>query len=151
MQQHVHAADAKHRVVEVEAVEHRVVEVMPKFRVAEDFRVVLTQIFVGRHEETRGSARRVANDVFRLRRGHLDHQPDDVPGRAELPVLPRGRDLAGAIVSTRSGFPKGRASSRPGRDPFLVCRLAILLTRAPSDTRACASAVCPIGDLPDAG
>ena len=40
MQQHVHAADAQHGVVEVEGVEEALVKVRLELRVAEDFRVL---------------------------------------------------------------------------------------------------------------
>ena len=65
VQQHVHAADAQHGVVEVEAVEHAVVEVLAQPGIAEDFGVVLAQIFASRDEEAAGAAGRIADDVRR--------------------------------------------------------------------------------------
>ena len=56
--------------------------------------MVLAQIFARRDEEARRAAGRIADHVVRLRRGHLDHQLDDVARRAELAVLPGGGDLA---------------------------------------------------------
>ena len=52
----------------------------------------------GRDEEARRAAGRVADHVGRLRRRHLDHQPDDVARRAELAVLPGGGDLAEHVL-----------------------------------------------------
>ena len=63
VQEHVHAADAEHGVVEVEAVEQVVVEVLAQLRVAEDLRVVLAQVFAGGDEEAGGAAGGIADDV----------------------------------------------------------------------------------------
>ena len=98
VQQHVHAADAEHRVVEVEAVEKLMVEVTREFGVAKNLRMALAQIFARRDEKTRRAAGRIAHDVRRLRRDHLDHQPDDVTRRAELAVLAGGRDLGEHVL-----------------------------------------------------
>ena len=65
VQQHVHAADAQHGVVEVEAVEHAVVEVLLQLRVVQDVRVVLAQVLAGGDEEAGRAAGRVADDVRR--------------------------------------------------------------------------------------
>ncbi len=94
VQEHVHAADAEHGVVEVEAVEEVVVEVFLEFFVAEDFRVMLAQVFARGDEEAGSAASGIANDVFRLRRDHLDHELNDVARGAELAVLPGAGDLA---------------------------------------------------------
>src|SRR5437868_15443505 len=88
VQQHVHAADAKHRIVEIEAVEHLMMEVLARARVAQDFRMSFTQILSGGHEKAGSPARGIADYVARCGGGKLDHQPDDVPRRAELSVLP---------------------------------------------------------------
>ena len=64
VQEHVHAADAEHGVVEVEPVEEVVVEVFLEPGVAEDFRVVLAEVFAGGHEEAGRAAGGVANDVL---------------------------------------------------------------------------------------
>ena len=98
VQQHVHAADAEHRVVEVEAVEKLMVEVAREFGVAKYLRMALAQIFAGGDEKTGRAACRIADDVRRLRRDHLDHQPDDVPRRAELAVLAGSGDLAEHVL-----------------------------------------------------
>ncbi len=66
VQQHVHAADAQHGVVEVEAVEQLVVEVLAQLRVAQNLRVVLAQVLARRDEETRRAAGRIADHVGRL-------------------------------------------------------------------------------------
>ena len=94
VQQHVHAADAEHRVVEVEAVEHAVVEMLSAGGVPQNLRMPLSEMFTGCDEKSARAARRVANHVRRGRLHHLDHQADDVPGRPELPVLPSRRNLA---------------------------------------------------------
>jgi hypothetical protein len=47
---------------------------------------------------SRRAAGRVADDVGGLRRGQLDHQPDDVARRAELAVLPGAGDLAEHVL-----------------------------------------------------
>ena len=60
--------------------------------------MVLAQVFAGRDEEAGRAAGRVADDVVRRRRGHLDHQPDDVARRAELAVLPGAGDLAEHVL-----------------------------------------------------
>ncbi len=98
VQQHVHAADAQHGVVEVEAVEHALVEVLAQLGVVQDARVVLAQVLAGRDQEARGAAGRVADDVGGLRRGELHHQPDDMARSAELAVLPGGGDLAEHVL-----------------------------------------------------
>jgi hypothetical protein len=46
----------------------------------------------------RSTACRIADEIGRLRCGQLHHQPDDVPRRAELPVLPGARDLAEHVL-----------------------------------------------------
>ena len=65
VQEHVHAADAEHGVVEIEPVEEVVVEVFLELRVAEDFRVMLAEVFARRHEEARRAAGGIADDVRR--------------------------------------------------------------------------------------
>ncbi len=94
VQQHVHAADAKHRVVEVEAMKHAVMEVLLLLRVEQLPWMPLAQVFTGCDQKAGCAAGRIADHVVRLRRRQLDHQPDDVPWRAELPVLTCARDLA---------------------------------------------------------
>ena len=93
VQEHVHAADAEHGVVEVERVEEAVVEVRLELRVTEKFRLMPPQIFADRHEEAASAARRVANDVRGHRPDKLHHQLDDVARGAELAVLPGAGDL----------------------------------------------------------
>jgi len=94
VQQHVHAADAQHRIVEIEAVKHPMMKVLVQARVAQHFGMALAQVLTCGNEKAGSSTRRVADDVPRRRRSKLDHQPDDVPRRAELSVLPGGGDLA---------------------------------------------------------
>ena len=50
------------------------------------------------HQEAGRPAGRVADLVVRTRRRHLDHEPDDVPRRAELAVLPSRGDLAEHVL-----------------------------------------------------
>jgi type I restriction enzyme R subunit len=98
MQQHVHAADTQHGVVEVIAVEHVVVEVLPELRVVQDVRVALAQVLARHDEKASRAAGWVADKVGRLRGCHLHHEPDDVARRAELAILPGGRDLAEHVL-----------------------------------------------------
>jgi len=98
VQQHVHAADAQHGVVEVEAVKQAVVEVLLELRVVQQVRVALAQVLARRDKKARRAAGRVADHIKGLGRGHLHHQPDNVPRRAELPVLPGGGDLAEHVL-----------------------------------------------------
>ena len=60
--------------------------------------MVLAQILAGGDEKPSRAAGRIADHVARLRRGHLDHEPDDVARRAELAVLPGGGDLAEHVL-----------------------------------------------------
>ena len=55
--------------------------------------MVLAQVLAHRHQKACGAAGRVADEVGSLRRGHLDHQLDDVARRTELTVLPGRGDL----------------------------------------------------------
>ena len=98
VQQHVHAADAQHGDVEVEAVEQAAVEVLAQLRVVQQVRVALAQVLARRDQEARRAAGRVADDVGGLGRSQLDHKPDDVARRAELPVLSGGGDLAEHVL-----------------------------------------------------
>ena len=93
VEQHVHAADAKHRVVEVEPVEHLVVEVRPWFLIPEHLGVVMAQVLASCDQEAGSAAGRVADDIGRGGRDHLHHELDDVARRPELAVLSCGRDL----------------------------------------------------------
>ncbi len=98
VEQHVHAADAEHRVVEVEAVEHTVVKVLAELSVVEDSRVALAQVLARRDQEARRAAGRVADHVGGLRRRELDHEPDYVAWGAELAVLPGGGNLGKHVL-----------------------------------------------------
>ena len=94
MQEHVHAANAEHGVVEVERVEEAVVEVRLEFRVAENFRVMPPEIFTDRHGKAASAAGGVAHDVPGHRPDEFHHQFDDMARRAELAILPGAGDLA---------------------------------------------------------
>ena len=99
VQQHVHAADAKHGAVKVVAVERAFVEAAAGGSILVDsLAIVLDQILGGGDKEARRAASRVADDILRRRRGHVDHQLDDMTRGAELPVLPGGRDLAEHVL-----------------------------------------------------
>ncbi len=98
MEQHVHAADAEHGVVEVEAVEQAAVEVLAALAVAEHLRMALAEVLPRGDEEARRAAGRVADHVVGRGRRHLDHQADDVARGAELAVLSGGRDLAEHVL-----------------------------------------------------
>ncbi len=99
VQQHVHAADAQHGGVEVVAVEGALVEPPAGLGVLVDaVAVVLDEMLGGGDEEAGRAASRIADDVVRRGRGHVHHQPDDVARGAELPVLPRGGDLAEHVL-----------------------------------------------------
>ena len=56
VQRHVHRADAQHRAVEIEAVEHLLVEMIAALLFVEQLRVVVAQIFAGRDQEAAGAA-----------------------------------------------------------------------------------------------
>ena len=66
VQQHVHAADAQHGVVEVEAVEHAPGgNARASFSSCSIFGMVLAQIFAGRDQEAAGAAGGIADHVLR--------------------------------------------------------------------------------------
>ena len=94
VQEHVHTADAEHGVIEVEAVEEVVVKVFLELRVAEDFRVMVAEVFARRHEEAARTAGGIADDILRRGRGEFDHELDDVARSAKLAVLPGAGDFA---------------------------------------------------------
>jgi len=56
------------------------------------------EVLARHHEEARRSARRIADYVGRLRRGQLDHEPDDVTRRAELTILTGAGDLGEHVL-----------------------------------------------------
>ena len=60
--------------------------------------MALAQVLARRDQESRSAASRVADHVAGLRRGELDHEPDDVARRAELSVLAGGGDLAEHVL-----------------------------------------------------
>ena len=49
-------------------------------------------------QEARRAAGGVADDLIRLRLDQIDHEPDDVPGSAELAVDPRRGQLAEQVL-----------------------------------------------------
>jgi hypothetical protein len=98
VQQHVHAADAQHGVVEVEAVEHAVVEVLAQLGVAQELGWCSRRYSPAATRKPAGAAGRVADDVLGRGRGQLHHQLDDVARRAELAVLPGAGDLAEHVL-----------------------------------------------------
>ncbi len=114
VQQHVHAADAQHGVVEVVAVEEGVVEVPQLLLAAEELRMPPAEVLANGHEEAGRTAGGIADDVVRPRRHQFDHQLDDVPRSAELPVLPSRGDLAEAEVRNVSELYDRPLSRRVG-------------------------------------
>ena len=66
----------------------------PELVVAEQLRMMLAQIFAGRHQETTGAAGRIADHVLWLRLHQFYHSRDDMARRAELAVLAGRGDLA---------------------------------------------------------
>ena len=98
MEEHVHAADAEHRVVKVEPVEHLLVEVRPRFLVPEHLGVVMAQILPRCDQEACGAAGRVANDIGWAGRNHLHDELDDVARRPELTVLSCRSDLGQHVL-----------------------------------------------------
>ena len=73
-------------------------EVTREFGVAKYLRMLLAQILARGDKKTGRAACRIAQHVGRFRRDHLDHQPDDVPRRAELAVLTGARDLGEHVL-----------------------------------------------------
>ena len=61
-------------------------------------RVLLQQVLHHADEEARRAAGRVADDLVGLRLDQIDHEPDDVPGRAELAVDARRGQLAEQVL-----------------------------------------------------
>ena len=98
VQDHVHRADAQHRWVEIEPVKHCCVEMLAQLWVAQHLGMLPPHIFAGSDEEAASAGRRIADGVRRFRFGELDHQSDNVPRRAELPVLPGRRNFAEHVL-----------------------------------------------------
>jgi len=112
----VHGGDAQHGDVEVEAVEHVVLDVFPVGlqEVASVVHVglavhlldkppllrsvLLHQVVHGRHQEAAGAAGRVADDVVGLGVHHVHHQLDDMARGAELAVDAGGGELGEQVL-----------------------------------------------------
>ena len=122
VQQHVHTADAQHRVVEVETVEQPVMEVFALPRVVQQLRVAFAQVLARRNQKACRTTGRVAHHIGGLGRGELHHQTDDVPRRAKLPVLPGGGDLAKHVLVDIALWCRGPPSApyRAGLPPSTV-------------------------------
>jgi hypothetical protein len=101
--EHVHAADAQHGGVEVVAVEHAVVEVLPLRGVGEHAGVLLAQMLRGGDKEPRRTRGGVRDFVRGLRVDHRHHQLDDVPRSAELAVDPGAGDLSQQVLIQVAG------------------------------------------------
>src|SRR5205807_80740 len=86
MKQHVHAADTKHRRIEIKSTEELLIEVMTQFIVRQNLRMMFTEIFARRYQKPGSATGRIADDVARLRRDHFNHHLDYVARRAELSV-----------------------------------------------------------------
>ena len=67
VQQHVHAADAEHRIVEVEAMKKLMMKVAREFRVAKYLGMSLPQILTRGNKKTSRGACRIAEHVGRFR------------------------------------------------------------------------------------
>jgi len=93
VEEHIHAADAEHGAIEIEAVEGLLVEVALEGGVVEEAGVAVAEVLPGGDEEAGGAAGGVADDIARLGSSELDHEADDVAGGAELAILPGGGDL----------------------------------------------------------
>ena len=78
--------------------EHAVVEMLALVSVHQHARVSSSDILPSGNKEVRGSAGRVADLVFGTRRGHLDHELDDVPRGAELTVDTGAGEVAQQIL-----------------------------------------------------
>jgi hypothetical protein len=70
VQRHVHRADPQHGAVEIEAVEQLLVEIVARFNLVKQFRMVVAQIFAGRDQETAGATGGIADYVLWSRRHH---------------------------------------------------------------------------------
>ena len=96
--------------------EQAMVEVLAQLRIAENFRVVLAQVFAHRHREAAGAAGRIHHHIARRRLGHRHHQLDDVARRAELAVGAGGGQLAQhVLVDVSLGVAVGHVSSSSSR------------------------------------
>jgi len=106
VEQQVHAADAKHGVIEVEAVEELVVEVLFELWIAQNFGVLPPQVFAHGHQEATRARRRIHHQIRGLGLHQLHHELDDVARRAELAVLPGSGYLAKHVfVEVALGVP----------------------------------------------
>jgi hypothetical protein len=56
MQQHIHTADPQHSVVEIEAVEQVVMEVIAEPVIMQEVGIALAQVLAGRDEKAGGAA-----------------------------------------------------------------------------------------------
>jgi hypothetical protein len=74
--------------------EEIVMKMPAQLLVSQHFGVTLAKGFAHGHQETAGSASRVAHDVIRLGFHHLHHEPDNVARGAKLAVLPSAGNLA---------------------------------------------------------
>ena len=73
--------------------------------------VLLQQVLHHADQEARRAAGRVADDLVGLRLDQIDHEPDDVPGRAELAV-DAGRGQLAEQVLVRSPLVSPSVSGR---------------------------------------
>jgi hypothetical protein len=94
VQEHVHAPDAEHGVVEIESVEKLMVKMLAELRIAQRGAMIPAQILASRDEKAGRAASGIAKHVRRLRSDQFDHQRDDVPRGAELSILPRRGDFS---------------------------------------------------------
>src|SRR5207249_2923234 len=82
------------RSIVLSNMEKTMMKVLPELRVTERFRMPLAQIFPNRNQKPTCTARWIADNIRWLRGNHLHHEANNVTWSSELPVLPRGGNLA---------------------------------------------------------
>jgi hypothetical protein len=93
VQEQVHAADAQHGGVEVEAVEEIGVEVFALFGIMEEVGVMPAQRLAHGYQKSSRAAGRVADHILGRGLSQLDHQLNNVARCAKLAILSGGSDL----------------------------------------------------------
>ncbi len=98
VQGHVHGTNAQHRGVEVVAVKHPRMKMLPLFVVAEQRCVMVSEVFPGSNEEAAGARCRITDHVVGGRLYQLDHEFDDVAWGSELTILTGTGNLAQHVL-----------------------------------------------------
>jgi len=99
VEEHVHAPDAEHGVVEVEAVEGGLVEVLLQLRVAEELGVPLAEVLAGTSMDPSQFLAGSWPDVIALLE---TGEPIAIFARGFGPLLIAGRPITGAIVNSET-------------------------------------------------